>query len=84
MNIYITTKLRDKADRAKVIPLIEELQAVGVVVKEVAELSQRCAVIDEKLVWYGSADILGWMGEDDCMLRFEDVRVAAEAMGVVS
>ena len=82
VKIYIATKQRDEPDRAKTIPLIEHMKNIGCNIKELPNLSQRCAAIDEKLVWYGSADVLGWVKEDDCMLRFEDAKIAAEAMQV--
>lgn len=83
VKIFIVTKERPETAREKVLPLVEQLKNLGCAVRDLPDLSQRCTVIDEKLIWYGSTDILGWVEEDDCMLRFEDVKIAAEAMGMM-
>jgi superfamily II DNA or RNA helicase len=58
--------------------LVDRLSSTGIVVRQIVGLSQRCAVIDTHIVWYGSTNILGPWTEDDCCMRFENNAIASE------
>lgn len=56
---------------------ILRLKKSGINIEEVADLHTHCVVIDDSLVWYGSISPLGYAGENDSMLRFDDKETAA-------
>ncbi len=61
---------------------IARLQDVGAKVITHKALQQRCAIIDEKIVWYGSVDFLAFGRRDSDMLRFVDSDTAGEFLTI--
>jgi hypothetical protein len=43
----------------------------------------RCAIIDKKLIWYGSINYLGRNSLNDNAMRFEEPNIASELLEVV-
>ena len=76
--IFITTRLHeDKDRRKKQQPYIDMLEAAGAVVFAKENVSQRLAVFDEKILWYGSIDFLGYSEAEDCSIRICNAEVAS-------
>lgn len=59
------------------------LAASGIRIISVPILSCRCAIIDRKLIWYGSINYLGRNALDDNAMRFEDPSLAADLLNIV-
>lgn len=53
------------------------LEAAGAVVFAKENVSQRLAVFDEKILWYGSIDFLGYSEAEDCSIRICNAEVAS-------
>jgi len=45
-------------------------------------LQQRCAIIDEKIVWYGNVDFLAFGRKESDVLRFADADIAGELIAL--
>ena len=76
--IFITTKLHtDEGRRKKQRSYVKMLEAAGAVVSAKENISQRLAVFDEKIVWYGSIDFLGYSEEEDCSIRICNPEIAS-------
>ena len=76
--IFITTKLHeDEGRRKKQQPYIDMLEAAGAVVFVKENISQRLAVFDEKILWYGSIDFLGYSEADGCSIRICNAEIAS-------
>lgn len=58
--------------------LIKSLEnaAIQVVINE--NLSQKIAVIDKKVLWYGGVNFLGFSEDDDCCMRISSSQIASE------
>lgn len=81
--VCVITKKQNKksADNIKkkiLNELFEKMYKIGIQVKQIDSDIHRCTVIDEKIVWYGSANPLGFSSEDDCMICINNNDIAAE------
>ena len=76
--IFITTRLHEDKDlQKKQQPYIDMLEAAGAVVFVKENISQRLAVFDEKILWYGSIDFLGYSEADSCSIRICNAEIAS-------
>ena len=76
--IFITTKLHeDEGRRKKQQPYIDMLETAGTVVFAKENVSQRLAVFDEKILWYGSISFLGYSEAEDCSIRICNAEIAS-------
>lgn len=76
--IFINTRLHEDEDRRKKQqPYIDMLKAAGAVVFAKENISQRLAVFDEKILWYGSIDFLGYSEAEDCSIRICNAEIAS-------
>ena len=55
---------------------IRRLLDSGAKVVEYSDLHQKFAVIDQRVVWYGSVNLLGLSGKDDNMMRLDGTDIA--------
>ena len=62
--------------------LIKEMQQVGINVVTKAEVEERFAVIDNKLVWHGGMNLLGKVDVWDNLMRIKNHQVAAELLEI--
>ena len=59
------------------------LKSLGLYVKIVPKLSLSSCVIDKSTVWYGSVNILGYVTEEDNIIKITDVKLANELLDVI-
>lgn len=71
---YATTKQTSARE------LLGMLEKSPITLRERAEALHRFAVIDGELVWYGSANLLGYWSDDECEIRFRDARTATQLL----
>ena len=60
--------------------MIMQLRESGITVETVEDACQHYAVIDNKIVWYGSMNLLAKEDVDDNIMRIESDDVAAEIL----
>ena len=76
--IFITTKLhKDEGRQKKQQQYIDMLEAAGAAVSAKENITQRLAVFDEKILWYGSINFLGYLEADDCSIRICNLEIAS-------
>lgn len=56
----------------------EYLKAKGLPVKIIPTLSLCASIVDKSIVWYGSINALGYISDDDSMIRLENCGLANE------
>ena len=56
------------------------LRLKGLTIKIIPSLSLCVSIIDKSIVWYGSINLLGYISENDNMIRVEDSHLADELM----
>ena len=59
------------------------LKSLGLYVKIVPKLSLSSCVIDRSTVWYGSVNILGYVTEEDNIIKITDMKLANELLDVI-
>ena len=71
-------KYEDAARRAKT--CINLLKSYGINVKVRSNLHQKFAVMDRRLIWYGSINLLGNNTADETVMRLENTDIAMELL----
>ena len=51
---------------------------IGATVSNKENISQKIAVIDEKVLWYGNINFLGYTETEECSMRLVNPSVASE------
>lgn len=74
-------KKEDAARRAK--ECIDILKSCGINIKVMPKVHQKFAVIDRRLVWYGSINFLGFSAIDESAMRLENKAIAEELVRFV-
>ena len=55
-------------------------EANGITLQQTEEDLVNCILIGERILWYGSINIFGAIGETDTLLRIEDPTYATQVM----
>ncbi|MDR2368393.1 MAG: DUF1653 domain-containing protein [Deltaproteobacteria bacterium] len=71
-------------DRANIIECMELLTQRGITVKTKDRVHQKFAVLDTRVIWYGSINLLGYGTSEESIMRFENMAIARELLGSVS
>lgn len=58
-------------------------KSLGLYVKIVPKLSLSSCIIDRSTVWYGSINILGYVTEEDNIIKITDGKLANELLDVI-
>ena len=64
--------------RSNRLQLIESLADKGIDVQQQDATGPKCVLIDRKVVWYGSIDVLGNQSNDASFIRLESTKLAEE------
>jgi phosphatidylserine/phosphatidylglycerophosphate/cardiolipin synthase-like enzyme len=67
-------------DKSKISECIEMLKQNGIVVKTKAHLHQKFAIIDQRIIWYGSINLLGYGKSEESIMRIESIDIANELL----
>jgi phosphatidylserine/phosphatidylglycerophosphate/cardiolipin synthase-like enzyme len=59
------------------------LRDKGIIVVEKANIHQKFAVIDDRLVWYGSINLLSFGNSEESIMRLESASIAHELLGIM-
>lgn len=79
VNIQILVRKQDDdAKQEKIAPCISMLENIGIKVIEQENISQKITIIDEKIMWYGNINFLGYTENEECCMRIFDNKIASE------
>ena len=67
-------------DAAFWMQLHEEMRQAGFYLKTVEESCEHFAIVDQKIVWYGSMNLLSKSNAEDTMMRVHSKKIAMELM----
>ena len=76
------TDYREK-DRVPVKEMIHSLIHSGIDIVYKSNIHQKFAVIDHKIVWYGSINFLSFGNAEESIMRLESLNIANELIGIV-
>ena len=83
VKILVATRKEKPTQKDKIekqTALINLLEQSGITVTKAENLSQRIAIIDDRILWYGSINLLGFVEEDDCIMRLENPKIVGEIL----
>ncbi|KUK64104.1 MAG: Type III restriction protein res subunit [Desulfofundulus kuznetsovii] len=67
-------------DRVKIAECIELLTQHGIIVKTKDRIHQKFAIMDQRVVWYGSINFLSYGTSEESIMRIENMDIAGELM----
>ena len=74
----LVRKATDESKEKKLSACIQLLENVGIKVKLKEDISQKIAIIDEKVLWYGNINYLGYTEMEECCMRIVNAIIASE------
>jgi len=83
MRVVKSTDNYSEKDRAKIEDCIDLLKKNGIVVITKDRIHQKFAVIDQRIVWYGSINLLSYGKAEESIMRIENLEIAAELKGAI-
>ena len=84
-HVTVITKPPDnyaEKDNKKINECIDLLTQHGITVKTKDRIHQKFAVIDQRLVWYGSINLLSYGMSEESVMRIESLDIASELAGL--
>ena len=67
-------------DRVRITSCIERLSEKGIIIKTKDHIHQKFAIIDQRIVWYGSINLLSFGESEESIMRIENTDIAAELL----
>jgi len=67
-------------DRAKIAECIELLTQHGITVKTKDRIHQKFAIMDQRIVWYGSINFFSYGTSEESVMRIENMGIAGELL----
>lgn len=83
MKIIVTTRpVEEYKEKDKFVlkRLLETLEGLGVRLLFKSNIHQKFAVIDQRIVWYGSVNLLSFGSAEESMMRLESSNIANELL----
>ena len=83
--IIVTRPARDysEKDKGRVSSIVGFIRDKGIAVVERSRIHQKFAIIDDRVVWYGSINLLSFGGAEESIMRLDSATVAVELMSVM-
>jgi superfamily II DNA or RNA helicase len=84
--VTVITKPPDnyaEKDRAKITECIELLKQHGITVITKDRIHQKFAVVDQRIIWYGSINLLSYGSSEESIMRIENMDIAGELLGSI-
>ena len=69
--------------RANIADCMELLAQQGITIKTKESIHQKFAIIDQRVIWYGSINLLSYGKSEESIMRIENVNIAAELLGSI-
>ena len=82
--VTVVTKPPDnyaEGDRAKIQKCIDLLIQNGIAVKTKDRIHQKFAIMDQRIIWYGSINLLSYGTSEESIMRIESADIAGELLG---
>ena len=63
--------------------MIKSIQITGANVIYKSNIHQKFAVIDQRIVWYGSINLLSFGSSEESIMRLDSINIANELIGTI-
>jgi hypothetical protein len=81
--IVVTRPATDYKDKQSIAETLDLLQVAGITVIHKSNIHQKFAVFDQKIVWYGSINLLSFGRAEESIMRLESLNIANELIRVI-
>lgn len=81
--VVVTREIGNNGNAAAVVGVLERLQQVGVTLLLRPAIHQKFALLDQRIVWYGSVNLLGYGNAEESIMRLDSSAIAHELMKTV-
>lgn len=71
-------------DRVRITECMDLLSRSGIMIKTKNHIHQKYAIMDQRIVWYGSVSLLSYGTSEESIMRIENVDIALELLGSIS
>lgn len=82
VEVKICGRAKEGSNKQRMDEMVSMLKDIGIKVELRDGQQQKFAVIDESVVWYGNVDLLGVIGKDTEMIRFDSADIAGELIEI--
>jgi len=82
----VVTKPTDdypEKDKARIAECMEMLAQQGIAVKTKNRIHQKFAIFDQRIIWYGSINLLSYGRSEESVMRLDNVNIAAELLSSI-
>jgi len=79
----MTRPAGDHKDREALQPLFASMESAGITMIFKSGIHQKFAIIDRKIVWYGSVNLLGYGRSEETLMRLESAAIAGELLKIL-
>jgi phosphatidylserine/phosphatidylglycerophosphate/cardiolipin synthase-like enzyme len=73
-----------EADRLRVSQIIKMLRDQNIAVIERSKIHQKFAVLDNRIAWYGSINLLSYGSAEESVMRLESKGIAGELLRIIA
>ncbi|MDT3705050.1 MAG: phospholipase D-like domain-containing protein [Thermincola sp.] len=67
-------------DKAKIVECMELLTQRGITIRTKERIHQKFAIMDQRIIWYGSINLLSYGMSEESIMRIENVDIAGELL----
>jgi len=72
-----------ETDRLSVREMADRIRNCGINLVFKANIHQKFAVIDQRIVWYGSINLLSFGSSEESIMRLDSINIANELAGTI-
>lgn len=70
-------------DKAAFSDMVKSIRLIGAILILKSNIHQKFAVIDQRIVWYGSINLLSFGKSEESIMRLDSINIANELIGTI-
>jgi superfamily II DNA or RNA helicase len=83
VTITVVTRPAEDKEKDHIMACLDSLRHHGIHIIQKPNIHQKFVIIDDKLVWYGSVNLLSFGRSEESMMRLDSREIAAELTGLM-
>ena len=72
-----------ETDKAAFADMLNSIRSIGAAIVFKSNIHQKFAVIDQRIVWYGSINLLSFGSAEESIMRLDSINIANELIGTI-
>ncbi len=70
-------------DKSVVVNMVDSIRTTGANIIFISNIHQKFAIIDQRIVWYGSINLLSFGSSEESIMRLDSINIANELIGTI-